>query len=170
MAGGNQNILNTAIHCASLTCRILVLSDETNCISLFFFPCHLIFWQQRKYRTILPQPQLTRFPPSSRARRNDSEHWWAGKHEGLSFPPGLSVLDFALQPREEAHAAKLSSCTVQCYRTVVLSNKVQQGDVHRRERERSRINCSVVTVLPPISWSHPCQPLVNHRGGWNCQQ
>ena len=44
MAGGNQNILNTAIHCASLTCRILVLSDETNCISVFFLPCphHLI--------------------------------------------------------------------------------------------------------------------------------
>ena len=161
MAGGNQNILNTAIHCASLTCRILVLSDETNCISQFFFPCHLIFWQQRKYRTILPQPHVS-LPLLERKGMivNTGE-----QVNTRGSPSPQASLCSALQPREEAHAAKLSSCTVQCYRTVVLSNKVQQGDVHRRERERSRINCSVVTVLPPISWSHPCQPLVNHRRG-----
>ena len=37
--GGNQNILNTAIHCVSLTRRIRVLSDGTNCILVFSLPC-----------------------------------------------------------------------------------------------------------------------------------
>ena len=60
-----------------------------------------------------------------------------GEQVNMRGPPSLrlslSVLDFALQPREEAHVVKLSSCAVQCYRTVFLSDRVQLAHVHRRE-------------------------------------
>ena len=187
--GGNQNILNTAIHCVSLTRRIRVLSDGTNCILVFSLPCqhhptlvgwkssllsskdtlnddiktmdydigmnqqgvtHTSFstsWSGKQYVSLWAQPSNDPHTHVQISRAAKCRSWSGKHHQSLSCPQALSV-----------------SCLCKC-RAIVrwrLSSPL--------ERERSRRNCSVVTVSPhshsfapddhpPVTpASTPCQP------------